>query len=247
MTDTTADLGSIDGIRRDVAACTRLLVHVGILDFSGHVSARIAEDRIVILPRDMSRAAVTAASLVVVDLDDNLVQGDEPPPAEVSMHTGVYRARPDVMAVCHGHPSASTSLTMTDRPLLPMRHFAYRHPHGVPVHPDVTHIYTREQGDEVAATLGAGDACLIRSHGTVVTGRNVQELFMRCLDLEENARTLINAQQAGGNLLPLTTEECGRIAESYGKTSHRPGKIWNHYLRLGTSAGILDAASGAVH
>jgi ribulose-5-phosphate 4-epimerase/fuculose-1-phosphate aldolase len=229
----------VEDLRRDVAACTRLLVHVGIIDFSGHVSARIADDRIVILPRDMSRAAVTAESLLVVDLDDQLIEGSEPPPAEVAMHTGVYRARPDVMAVCHGHPPTSTSLTMTDQPLLPMRHFAYRHPEGVPVHPDVTHIYTREQGDEVAATLSDGDACLIRGHGTVVTGRNIQELFMRCLDLEENARTLLNAQQAGGTILPLTLEECARISDSYGKTSHRPGKIWNHYLQIGRRAGIL--------
>ena len=232
-------LGSIAELPRDVAACTRLLVHVGIIDFSGHVSARIADDRIIIIPRDMSRAEVTADDLLVVDLDDRLVEGAAPPPAEVAMHTGVYRARPDVMAVCHGHPTTSTSLTMTDRPLLPMRHFAYRHPHGVPVHPDVTHIYTREQGDEVAATLGGGDACLIRGHGTVVTGKSVQELFMRCLDLEENARTLISAERAGGELLPLTPEECARVAESYGKTSHRPGKIWNHYLRIGAAAGVL--------
>ncbi len=231
--------GDVRRVREEVAACTRLLVHVGIIDFSGHVSARISEDRIVILPRDMSRAAVTADSLVVVDLDDNLVEGTEPPPAEVAMHTGVYRARPDVRAVCHGHPPTSTSLTMTDQPLVPMRHFAYRHPDGVPVHPDVTHIYTRPQGDEVAATLGAGDACLIRGHGTVVVGSSVQELFMRCLDLEENARTLIAARQAGGTLLPLTAAECARISESYGKTSHRPGKIWNHYLRIGGAAGIL--------
>ncbi len=236
------DHGTPDEIRRAVADCTRLLVHVGILDFSGHVSARIAEDRIAIIPRDMSRATVTAEELVVVDLDDNLVEGSLPAPAEVAMHTGVYRARPDVMAVCHGHPTDSTSLTMTDRPLLPMRHFAYRHPDGVPVHPDVTHIYTREQGDEVAATLGAGDACLIRGHGTIVVAKNVQELFMRCLDLEENARTLMKAEQAGGNLLPLTAKECADIAESYGKTSHRPGKIWNHYLRMGAKAGILPEA-----
>jgi len=226
-------------IRDEVAACTRLLVFAGIIDYSGHVSALIDDDHLVILPRDMSRAAVTADDLVVVDLDGNLVSGDVPPPAEVAMHTGVYRARKDVRSVCHGHPRTSTSFTTTDRPLVPVRHFAFRYPDGVPVHPDVTHIYSREQGNEVAATLGDGEVCLLRGHGTVVVGDCVQQVYMRSIDLEENARTLLESNAAGGTLKPLTIAECDEIADSYSKTTHRQNKIWRHALEVAGAAGVL--------
>lgn len=234
---------SIDRLRHEVATCTRLLVFVGILDYSGHVSARVDADRLLILPRDMSRAAVTPESLLVVDLDGNVVEGDGgPPPAEVAIHTAVYRGRPDANAVCHGHPVHSTSFSMTDRALLPMRHFAFKFPDGLPVHPDPKHIYTRKQGDAVVATLGTGGACLLRSHGTVVVGETMQRLFMDCLDIEENARTLLYASQAiqpGGKLVPLSPEEIDDIASSYSKTQHRPNKVWEHYSQLGKAAGVL--------
>jgi ribulose-5-phosphate 4-epimerase/fuculose-1-phosphate aldolase len=232
--DTTTQL------REDLVTCTRLLVFSGVLDYSGHVSARISgTDHVLIQPRDMSRAALTPDDLLVVDLDGEVVEGDVPPPAETAIHTGVYRARPNVGMVCHGHPTLSTSFSMVDTPLVPMRHFAYKHPNGLPVHPDPTHIRSREQGDAVAKTLGDADACLLRSHGTVLVARRFDVLFMDCLDLEENAKTLLAATQAGGKLLPLTAEEVVIVGESYDRGGHRPGKVWEHYVHLGKAAGVL--------
>jgi L-ribulose-5-phosphate 4-epimerase len=235
-----AEQSEIERLRQDLVTCTRLLVFCKILDYSGHVSARIpGTDTVLIQPRDMSRAALAPKDLLVVDLDGNLIEGEIPPPSETQIHLGVYRARPDVSMVCHGHPTLSTTFTMVDRPLLPMRHFAYKHPDGLAVHPDPTHIMTREQGDAVAATLGTSGACLLRAHGTVVVADRVQELFMDCLDLEENARTLLFATQLGGNLLPLTAEETEKIGASYAKSRHRPNKLWEHYIHQGQVAGVL--------
>jgi ribulose-5-phosphate 4-epimerase/fuculose-1-phosphate aldolase len=140
--------------------------------------------------------------------------------------------------VCHGHPTLSTTFSMVDRPLLPVRHFAYKFPDGLPVHPDPTHIRSREQGDAVAATLGRGGACLLRAHGTVVVAPRIEELLMDCLDLEENARTLLFATQLG-TVLPLDADEIRLIGESYDRAGHRPGKLWEHYVHLGRAAGIL--------
>ena len=233
----------IEQLKRDLVTCTRLLVMADILDYSGHLSARIpGTDHVLIQPRDASRAALSAEDMLVVDLDGNLVEGEISPPAETAIHTGVYRYRPEAKLVCHGHPTLSTTWSMTDRTFLPMRHFAYKHPAGLAVHPDATHITTREQGDAVAKTLGADSACLLRAHGTVLVAPTIQELFMDCLDLEENARTLLVATQltaGGGELRPLSADECAEIGESYSRSRHRPNKVWEHYVHRGTAAGVL--------
>ena len=232
-------MSDIDQIRRDVVTCTKLLAFVEILDYSGHVSARIpGTDHVLIQPRDASRAGLAPEDLLVIDLDGNVVQGDGIPVAEAAIHTGVYRHRPDVLFVCHGHPTLSTTFSMTDRALLPMRHFAYKFPEGLAVHPDPTHIRTNEQGDEVAATLGDAGACLLRAHGTVVVSDRMDVLFMDCLDIEENARTLLYAVQLG-TPIPMTAEEIVDVAESYGKTGHRPAKVWAHYQYKASVAGML--------
>lgn len=227
-------------VRDELVTCTRLLVYCNVLDYSGHLSARVpGTDLVLIQPRDTSRAALTPEDVLVIDLDGRVLEGQGPPPAEAAIHTSVYRARPDVNFICHGHPTLSTTFTMVDRPLLPMRHFAYKFPNGLTVHPDTTHIRSGQQGDAVAATLGSAGACLLRAHGTVVVAARIQELLMDCLDIEENARTLLYASQLGGSLLPLTATEVELLRESYDRGGHRPNKLWEHYVHKGRTAGIL--------
>jgi ribulose-5-phosphate 4-epimerase/fuculose-1-phosphate aldolase len=225
-------------LREELVTCSRILAMQGILGYSGHLSARVDEKRLLIQPRDLSRAALTPQDLLVVDLDGAVVSGDGIPPAETAIHTGAYRARPDVLMVCHGHPTASTTFSMVDAPLLPMRHFAFKFPHGLAVHPDPTHIRDRHQGDAVAKTLGDAGACLLRSHGTVVVSHDFQNLLMDCVDIEENARTLIDASRLGP-LKPLDGAEVAELARSYRRGGHRPNKLWEHYVFLARAAGAL--------
>lgn len=228
-------------IREDLVTCTRLLVFQDILDYSGHVSARVpgSDELVLVQPRDTSRAALAPDHLLIVDLEGNLVEGDGIPVAETAIHTGVYRARPDVNAVCHGHPTMSTAFSVVDTPLSPVRHFAYKNPNGLPIHGDPTHIVTNQQGDALAKTLGHNNAALMRSHGTVVAGSRIQELFMDCVDLEENARTLLYARQLGGKVTPLDADEIELVRESYARSRHRPDKFWNHFIVKGRAAGVV--------
>jgi ribulose-5-phosphate 4-epimerase/fuculose-1-phosphate aldolase len=233
----------VQRLREQVAACTRLMVFAEIMDFSGHVSVRLpGTDRVLIQPRDTSRSALTADDVLVVDLDNNILEGQGPAPSETALHTCVYRARPDAVAVCHGHPTYSTLFTAVDRPLVPVRSFAYRFSSaegaGPPIHADPTHIRSVEQGQAVAATLGQHKACLLRAHGTVVVAPSIEELFMDCLDLEENAKSLIMAGGLG-TVLPLTRDEMEIIRASYGRSGYRAGKVWEHYQAKGKLAGVL--------
>jgi ribulose-5-phosphate 4-epimerase/fuculose-1-phosphate aldolase len=230
---------TVDNLREAVATCTRLLVMQEVMDYSGHVSARIpGTDRILIQPRDTSRLALGAADLLVVDLDGKVLEGSLPVPMETALHTAVYRARPDASAVCHGHPTFSTLFSVVDRPLLAVRNFAYRFANAVPVHADTTHIRSVEQGRAVAQTLGDRRACLLRAHGTVVVSGSIQELFMDCLDFEDNARSLLYASSLGP-LLPLTSAEEISLRQSYGRGESRAAKLWEHYLHKGRLAGVL--------
>ena len=229
----------ITQLRKEVATCTRLLVMQGILDFSGHISARLpGANRILIQPRDTSRAALKADDILVVDLDGKVLEGKGPAPAETALHTCVYRARPDALAVCHGHPTISTLFSVVDRPLLAVRNFAYRFVDAVPVHSDTTHIRTVEQGRAMTQTLGNHRVCLLRGHGTAVVSPSIQELLMDCLDFEENARSLLYAT-ALGPLLPITRDEAAELRASYGRSDYRAAKVWEHCVHKGRLAGAL--------
>jgi L-ribulose-5-phosphate 4-epimerase len=231
-------VATVTRLREEIATCTRLLVMHGIMDFSGHVSARIpGTDRILLQPKDTSRLALKADDLLVIDLNGNILEGEGPPPLETALHTCMYRARPDAHAVCHGHPSISTLFSVVERPWMAVRNFAYRFTE-VPIHSDTTHIRTEEQACAVAAALGKQSICLLRAHGTVAVSASVQELFMDCLDFEENARSLLYAGSLG-TVLPLDSNEVQALCASYGRGDSRAAKVWEHCVQKARLTGVV--------
>ena len=229
---------TITRLREEIATCTRLLVMHGIIDFSGHVSARIpGTDRVLIQPRNTSRAALNADDILVVDINGKVLEGEGAPPAETALHTCVYRARSDALAVCHGHPTISTLFSVVGRPWMAVRNFAYRFTE-VPIHADTTHIRTEEQGRAVAEALGKHGVCLLRAHGTVAVSGTIQQLLMDCLDFEENARSLLYANSLGP-LLPLNRNEVEELRASYGRENFRAAKVWEHCVHKARLVGVL--------
>jgi ribulose-5-phosphate 4-epimerase/fuculose-1-phosphate aldolase len=225
-------------LRQQLSEATRMMVMADLLDYSGHLSARIPDtDRVLIQPRDASRAGLTADEILVVDLDGRVLEGKGPAPTETAIHLGVYRARPDVLAIGHGHPVHSVLYSMVDAPMIAIRNFGFRFI-NCPVHPDPTHIRTLDQGAEVAATLGSGRYCLLRGHGNVIACDNVPEVFLDSLEMEENTRGVINAR-ALGPLKPITEEEIVRLRPSFERNTYRIAKTWEHYHAKARQVGAL--------
>jgi L-ribulose-5-phosphate 4-epimerase len=225
-------------LREQLVDCTRMMVMAELLDYSGHVSARLpGTDRFLIPARDASRAGIAADDILIVDLDGKVVEGAGPAPAETQIHAGVYRARDDVQVVGHGHPPMSTLFTMVDRPMIAIRNYGYRFI-GTPVHPDPTHIRTAEQGDAVARTLGTCNCCLLRGHGSVVAAGSVAEVFLDSLEMEENARSTVHAASLG-SLKPITPQEAELLKVSFAKNDFRAVKVWDHYKEKAKIAGLL--------
>ena len=99
----------------ETAATTRLLESEGILDYSGHVSTRIpGRDAFVIQIGSTSRAEVSPDSMLVVDYDGNVLEGDGQPPSELPIHLEILRARPDVQSVLHSHMELAIAFTMME-------------------------------------------------------------------------------------------------------------------------------------
>ena len=216
-------------LKEKVARATRMLTREGLLESSGHVSARIpGTDRILVGPADVSRDVVQAEDIVTVDLDSKQLAGSRRAPLETEIHTGIYRARPDVMAVVHSHPVHSVVFSITKKPILPVVVHGAIFADGVPVFDHVGHVNTRELGDALARALGLCRAALIKMHGAVIVGRSVEEAFVAALQLEENAEKQLWAE-ATGRVEPMTAEEAERcVLQSFSPFS--VAKRWQYYV-----------------
>jgi len=98
------------------AACASAIAHAG-RDFSArgwtpatssNFSMRLAESRIAVTVSGRDKGQLTAADVMVCDLDGNAVDTDARPSAETLLHCQIYRRYPDAGAVLHTHSLAQT-------------------------------------------------------------------------------------------------------------------------------------------
>jgi len=229
----------VQQLKESLATCCRMLLMEGLIDYNGHVSARIpGTDRVLIHGRQVSRRVVTAEDFVTVDLDGNKLEGNTEPPGETAIHTCVYRARPDVLSVAHLHPHFSTLLGIARKPIVPVFTLGAPFGDGVPVYDDPDLVVTREQGDNLARALGDKRAVLLRGHGCVIVGESVLNTFVGCIFFEENARKLYEGLLLGD----VATFSAGEV-ERARKSIWREGtarKVWIYLESKARAEGYLQ-------
>jgi L-fuculose-phosphate aldolase len=175
-----------DPSRHDLLTALRILEANGIIDFNGHASQRQGSGALINSGRSV-RSRLTDADLVAVDENGEGRPGADAPPMEVHLHMAIYRRRPDVGAIVHGHPTWSTLLSSTGTPYTPV------YPQGallgtLPVFASPRSINKPDVGRQVAELLGDGCAVLLRAHGMVVAAADIRTATVLSLYLEENAK-----------------------------------------------------------
>ncbi len=245
MTDTHSKSGSNGALGRlkvEVAAATRMLVMEGILDYSGHVSARVPDrEAFLIQPGTAPRSSLRPEDVLMVGFDGRVIEGEGKPPVEIPIHIEIMKARADVQSVLHSHMELAIAFTMmAGVELVPMRARAVRWESGIPMDGDPSHIKTTEQGRTLARTLGPHHAALMRAHGLVVVAESVPAMLVDAVHFEENARALMTVLQAGAKPLPLTAAERAQINRHEMRDFHVP-KLWRYYLDKAVAAGIVPS------
>lgn len=228
-------------LKLEVAAASRMLVMEDLLDYSGHVSARIpGEDAYFIQPGTDPRSDVEPERLIKVDFDGNILDNQGlRPPVEIPIHGEIYKARPDVNAVLHSHMEMPIWFTMMEGvKLTPMRPRAVRWESGIASNADPSHIKSEQQGRQLANDLGPHHACLLRAHGSVLVAESIPAIFVDAVHFAENARALLQVLQAGQKPLPLTAEELEQVNKTDMREYHN-AKLWQYYSNKARKAGVL--------
>jgi len=228
-------------LRAEVAACSRILVMENLLDYSGHVSARVpGEEAYYIQAGADPRSELDPNRLIKVDFEGNVVGGANlKPPIEIPIHGEIYKARPDVNAVLHCHMDLAIAFTlMEDVQLMPMRSRAIRWQSGIPTNPDPSHIRTKEQGKRLADDLGPHHAALMRAHGMVLVAESIPAILGDAVHFDENARAQMQVMQAGCKPKPLTAEEIKMCNATEVRDFHND-KLWRYYQRKGERGGVI--------
>ena len=190
----------VQSLRGQVALACRILASEGYADLTlGHVSARGSDGEIWIKRKGVALDEVEADDVVAIDDTDAVLH------LETVLHTGVYRVRPDVGAVIHGHPPYATALGATGSDLVLLTHDGILFADGVGRFDDPDLIVDDDQGARVAEALGPRRAVLLNNHGVLVVGKDVPWALLSAVTLERSAR-LQSVASTLGELRPIAPE-----------------------------------------
>jgi ribulose-5-phosphate 4-epimerase/fuculose-1-phosphate aldolase len=229
----------------DLVDANGILYHFGVVDGFGHVSARHPGDASrFLISRSMAPALVTAADLMAIHLDGTPVS-DSAPAAylERFIHSEIYRARPDVVAIVHSHSAAVIPFSIVPgATLMPVSHMGGFIGEGAPVfeirntagpNSDML-VRTPELGAALAKSLGSRNIVLMRGHGSTVVGFNVRQAVYRAIYAEVNARQQSEALRLGAPIY-LTP---GEAVESAKANDGQQDRAWNLWKRAVQERGL---------
>lgn len=207
---------SLDALREEVLAANRALPahHLVTLTWGNASGIDRERTRVVIKPSGVAYEEMTAADMVVVDLDGNLIEGSRRPSTDTPTHLALYRAFSEIGGIVHTHSTWATVWAQAQReiPLLGTTH-ADLSPHPIPVARALTdeEVEADYEGASGAALIEAieryGPAempcALLRGHAPFCWGRTTTAAVEVAVTLEEVARMALFTSLLAADSLPL--------------------------------------------
>ncbi|MGH7106755.1 MAG: class II aldolase/adducin family protein [Acetobacteraceae bacterium] len=152
-------------------------------------------------------------------------QGPLKPSTEWRFHLDIMRARPDVGAVVHSHPTFATTLAIA-RKNIPACHYMMAAFGGTDVRcAGYATFGTRELSNHAIAALEGRHACLLANHGMIACGATLAKAMWLAVELEAIARQYYYSLLIGGPKILSEQEiaETARKFKSYGLQDEKEG------------------------
>jgi len=154
----------------------------------GNLSVRLKHNRILVTPTGVSKGAMRAGDMVIVDPEGERIAGRRNVTSEIGMHLLIYRMRPDVKAIVHAHPPTATGFAAAGIPLteplvcevvmglgcIPLARY------GTPG--------TSELAQTLEPYVADYDAILMSNHGVVTYGDTLEHAYMKMETVEHFAQ-----------------------------------------------------------
>ena len=201
----------------------------------GHVSCRVpGTDHMLILGHIHSEgrnlAATDVDDIVTTDIEGNFIEGRIEAVDERFAHTEVYKARPDIQAVVHAHPTMATAFGIAGVNILPVGNRGAIFAPNVPILTFDKQIDTPERGKMVADAMGKRCAVVLKNHGVVVASDTIENVCISLFALEETAQLHWYAAQIG-KVEPVSDAEV-RSVMTGARYEEYFAHVWGHYEAL---------------
>jgi HCOMODA/2-hydroxy-3-carboxy-muconic semialdehyde decarboxylase len=239
---------------RELALANRMVANEGVLDAFGHVSMRHPDNpNRYFLSRSRAPELVAPEDLIEYDLDSQPLR--EPGVGQYServIHGEIYKARPDVMSVCHHHSPAFMPLLATGTDYVPIFHLGAVGGIKPPLwdqHDEFGDtnmlVIKPAEGASLARALGSHWMVLMKRHGVTVAGTSVRDCVFRSIYAARNAEYQVQSMAIGNSIASLSPGETQLAGQISAKTTGLT-RSWEYWaMRVAKAGGALAPAKAS--
>jgi ribulose-5-phosphate 4-epimerase/fuculose-1-phosphate aldolase len=151
-------------------------------------------------PEGLFWSEVTASSLLLCDLDGNILEGHGTVELSAfSLHAPIHRLNPGARAVLHTHSPHATALCLIRGAKVEPAFLAGLQFFGKVAYDEVCHgaAFSQAEGEREARILGDNNVLMMRNHGPIVVGPTIAAAFDRLYYLEQTCQRQLLAMPAG--------------------------------------------------
>jgi HCOMODA/2-hydroxy-3-carboxy-muconic semialdehyde decarboxylase len=240
-------MADLADILHELIVSTRILANENVLDAFGHVSVRHpGNPKRYFISRHRAPELAEASDLVELTLDSEPVRPTEfRLYSERVIHGEIYKARPEVNAVCHHHAHAVLPYAISGREMVPVFHLGavigqvpFWDQHDEFGDTNML-VIKPEEGASLARALGPHWMVLMRRHGATVAGKSLLELTFRTVFGCDNAK-LQSQAIAHGHVDSLSAGEA-ELTSAHQLRPPSMGRAWDYWVRHVEKAGLMPS------
>jgi ribulose-5-phosphate 4-epimerase/fuculose-1-phosphate aldolase len=182
-------------IRQKLAAAYRIFALKQMDDLTyTHLSARSESgNSFFIQPFGLQFSEVKASDLLEVTFDGQIISGNEVQYNKTGyvIHGSLYSARPDLRVIFHLHTHAGVAVSAMKVGLLPISQFALHFYGKISYHKYDSLALNSKQGTSLIHDLGNNYIAFLENHGTLVSGRTIEEAMFYSHHLEQACKVQV--------------------------------------------------------
>ncbi len=163
----------------------------------GNVSVRVG-DHILLTPSRVQYDSMRAEDMVVIDMEGNKVEGERNPTSEKEVHRQIYLVREDVKAVIHAHTvkAMAVSASRIDEVPCMVEEMSQLLGGAIPLAEEYVPAEQHfELGRAAAKAIGQKNGVILKNHGPVACGRDLDEAVLVAKVVEKACDIYLAAAQ----------------------------------------------------
>jgi L-ribulose-5-phosphate 4-epimerase len=211
--------------RRALSLLHAQLFDAGLVVWTGGNISQRVEEGFLIKPSGLAYGELTPESMILCDLDGNVLEGEYSPSSDTAAHAYVYRHMPEVGGVVHTHSNYACAFAAVGKPI-PCVLTAIADEFGgeIPLGPFAI-IGDDSIGRGIVETLQGhrSQAIIMQNHGVFTIGQDARSALKAAVMCEDNAKSVWLALQMGS---PIPIEQASvdalfnRYQNVYGQLSN---------------------------